>query len=83
MVKFNICNKDGSCQYKNGYLEIDEKGTEVTGNIPQKFYEESYMDKLVSLYRAITGDTTIPSDDKVKIIEKIYALELLVERYSA
>lgn len=45
--------------------------------------EESYMDKLVSLYRAITGDTTIPSDDKVKIIEKIYALELLVERYSA
>ena len=49
----------------------------------KRIYEVSYMDCLISLYRDISADTTIPSDDKAKIIEKIYTLELLVERYSA
>ena len=45
--------------------------------------EVSYLDHLISLYRDISVDTTIPSAYKDEIIRKIYTLELLVERYSS
>lgn len=49
----------------------------------KRICEVSYLDHLISLYRDISADTTIPTGDKAEIISKIYTLELLVERYSA
>lgn len=34
--------------------------------------EVSYLEHLISLYRDISADTTIPADDKAEIISKIY-----------
>ena len=49
----------------------------------KKIYEESYIDQLVSLYKAVTSDETIPSAEKTKIINTVYILELMLEKYSA
>lgn len=49
----------------------------------KRICDVSYLDHLISLYRDISADTTIPAGDKAEIISKIYTLELLVERYSA
>lgn len=49
----------------------------------KRICEVSYLDHLISLYRDISADTTIPAAYKAEIISKIYTLELLVERYSA
>lgn len=59
----------------------------ICGNNDQcphkKIYEESYIDQLVSMYKAVTVDETIPSDEKTKIINTVYILELMLEKYSA
>lgn len=49
----------------------------------KKIYEESYIDQLVSLYKAVTSDETIPSEEKTKIINIVYILEIMLEQYSA
>ena len=49
----------------------------------KQIYEESYIDQLVSLYKAVTSDETIPSEEKTKIINIVYILEIMLEQYSA
>ncbi len=49
----------------------------------KKIYEESYIDQLVSLYKAVKSDETIPLAEKTNIINTVYILELMLEQYSA